>query len=195
MTLSTFIVLISWATFMIYWAISSLSVKRDIPDSSHLKWWWARALVIIVLLILWHYGSISLLSLRAVQFSPLNWLSGKNTILNSIGATLTALGIALAIWARIHLGRNWSSHPALKEGHELVTSGPYKLIRHPIYTGVIVAAFGSTFVSISAIVIFFATLIIFTARIGKEESLMMNQFPNQYLEYKKHTWALIPYVW
>jgi protein-S-isoprenylcysteine O-methyltransferase len=116
-------------------------------------------------------------------------------VLPAIGSMLCVAGIALAIWARLHLGRNWSPAPALKEGHELVTSGPYRLVRHPIYTGILTALLGSSLVSIAALIALVVVGAMFIWRVGAEEKLMMQQFPNEYPQYKRNTRALIPYVW
>lgn len=117
-------------------------------------------------------------------------------VMSTIGAILVLLGVSLAIWARVHLGRNWSSHPSLKVGHELITSGPYALVRHPIYTGVIVSALGSALVTSAWwLVILLFLVILFVRRIYIEEATMTAQFPDKYPEYKKRTWALVPWVW
>ncbi len=114
----------------------------------------------------------------------------------ALGAVLCVAGIAFAIWARWHLGRNWSATPSIKEGHELVASGPYRFVRHPIYTGIILALLGS---ALTNSVIWVAFFIIFTinfiARIPIEERYMLQLFPGEYPEYKKRTKALIPFVW
>jgi len=125
------------------------------------------------------------------------WISNASVVgpLAAVGAVLCVLGIGIAVWARVYLGRNWSPAPALKHGHELVTSGPYTLVRHPIYTGVILAVLGSTLASPQWLIIFFLITGMFIWRVHVEEALMLKQFPNQYPEYKKRTWALIPYIW
>ena len=113
-----------------------------------------------------------------------------------IGVILCAAGIAIAIWARVYLGRNWSGTPSIKEGHELVTSGPYRFVRHPIYTGMILAFLGSALVAgiIWSVVFLFFT-INFLYRIPVEERYMTQLFPDQYPEYKKKTRALVPFIW
>lgn len=113
-----------------------------------------------------------------------------------LGVILCVLGLAFAIWARRDLGRNWSGTPSMKEDHELVTSGPYRFVRHPIYTGMILALFGSVLASgIIWLVIFIIFCINFLYQLPVEEKYMMQLFPNEYPEYKKRTKALIPFVW
>ncbi|HEX8994105.1 MAG TPA: isoprenylcysteine carboxylmethyltransferase family protein, partial [Candidatus Paceibacterota bacterium] len=111
------------------------------------------------------------------------------------GVLLCVFGIGYAIWARWHLGKNWSPAPALKEKHELVTSGPYRYVRHPIYTGTLIAALGSGIADPYWFFMFALMLVMFVRRVFVEERLMMQEFPEQYPQYKKHTWALIPWVW
>jgi protein-S-isoprenylcysteine O-methyltransferase len=113
-----------------------------------------------------------------------------------IAAILSVAGIAFAIWARFHLGRNWSGVPTKKENHELVTSGPYRWVRHPIYSGVLLAAFGSALTgTIFGIGVFLVASIIFFFRIDKEEKIMLELFPNEYPAYQAMTKRLIPFVW
>jgi protein-S-isoprenylcysteine O-methyltransferase Ste14 len=112
------------------------------------------------------------------------------------GATICAAGVALAIWARWILGRNWSGIPALKEQHELVTRGPYHMVRHPIYAGFLAGLLGSA-ITVGLVRCFCGFAILFVAfafRVRFEEALMMKQFPDQYPAYRRRVRALIPYV-
>lgn len=100
------------------------------------------------------------------------------------------------VWARQHLGRNWSQTVANKVGHELVTSGPYRHLRHPMYAGGLIACFGSAIVCGGAFVFLLIILgILFFWRVGAEDALMARQFPNQYPDYKRRTRALLPFLW
>jgi len=117
-------------------------------------------------------------------------------ILGWAGALLTAIGIGFAIWARVNLGRNWSSRPTVKEQHELVTTGPYAYVRHPIYSGIMLAALGTALVtSIFGIGMLIFISIFFALRMNKEEKIMLELFPEQYPEYQKQTKRLVPFVW
>ncbi|HUO50096.1 MAG TPA: isoprenylcysteine carboxylmethyltransferase family protein [Candidatus Paceibacterota bacterium] len=180
-----------WVVFILYWVISAFGVKRDVRTSPWRRWWWLR-IAAICIVFGWLWGT----SRWGKALHYVGFFSGPTReILAPIGALLTILGIGIAIWARVHLGRNWSPVPTLKEEHELVTSGPYKLIRHPIYTGILLAAFGSAIVTPTWLIVFVIILVMFVWRVHVEERLMLQQFPTQYPEYKKRTWALIPYVW
>ena len=120
----------------------------------------------------------------------------QSTVLDWAAAALSVIGVGFAIWARGHLGRNWSSRPAVKENHELVTTGPYAYVRHPIYTGLILMAFSTALMgSIWGIGVFIVASLVFILRIGREEKIMLELFPNEYPEYQKRTKRLVPFVW
>ena len=100
------------------------------------------------------------------------------------------------VCARQHPGRNWGQTVSIKKGHELVTSGPYRYVRHPMYAGGLIAAIGSAIVCGSAFIFLLVILgALFLWRVGAEDKLMAEQFPNEYPEYKKRTKALIPFIW
>jgi len=104
------------------------------------------------------------------------------------------LGIAFAIWARVHLGKNWGMPMSLREGHALVTSGPYRLVRHPIYTGAIAAMLGSALVSPIWSVIFVLFTAYFVYSATREEKMMVQQFGETYRAYQARSKMLIPFI-
>ena len=105
-------------------------------------------------------------------------------------------GLLFAIWAREHLGRNWSHAVTIKQGHELITSGPYTVVRHPIYTGMLAGLLG-TAIALSqlrgfiGLVLFF---VMFWLKFRKEEEWMRSQFGETYATYASQTAALVPYI-
>ncbi len=112
----------------------------------------------------------------------------------AVGAALTSLGVLFTIWARIYLGRNWSSVVAVKADHELVTRGPYRWVRHPIYSGLLLAFLGTALAvgqwrGLLAVVL---SLIAIAQRIIIEERFMHEQFGNVYDTYAQRVRALIP---
>ena len=192
------IILVSWAAFLLVWGISAFFVKQDVRGGGYAALWqrfWvlrlaAAALVIFVAVRLGRRAG----SPGAVLFSHPLFL--PSPALGWIGAALTAIGIGFAIWARVNLGRNWSSRPAMKEHHELVTTGPYAYVRHPIYAGIMLAALGTALTSsIFGIGMFVFISITFALRANKEEKIMLELFPTQYPEYQKRTKRLVPFVW
>jgi protein-S-isoprenylcysteine O-methyltransferase Ste14 len=140
------------------------------------------------------------LSLLGFSWSPVVWLSMRfvpaTQAVFASGFALEIAGAAFACWARIALGSNWSARPSLRSDHELITSGPYAATRHPIYTGLIVAAAGTALAIgewrgiVGTILIILAYLI----KIPHEEQLMMQAFPETYPKYRKRVKALIPGV-
>jgi protein-S-isoprenylcysteine O-methyltransferase len=117
--------------------------------------------------------------------------------MNVAGVSLSVSGVAFAIWARRHLGTNWSLNPSLKEDHQLVTSGPYRFLRHPIYTGMLTGLLGSLLATFSPVWFYLLIVMIvtFIYRVHVEDNMMMQTFPEAYAAYKKKTKALIPFVW
>jgi protein-S-isoprenylcysteine O-methyltransferase Ste14 len=112
------------------------------------------------------------------------------------GVLITFAGAAFAIWARMELGRNWSANPSVKEGHELVKTGPYRWVRHPIYTGLLAASLGTAITSrrpFEAGLLLLAIAFI-ALKVRIEEKLMTGQFPQEYPLYRAGTKAIIPFV-
>jgi protein-S-isoprenylcysteine O-methyltransferase Ste14 len=113
------------------------------------------------------------------------------------GIALCAAGIALAIWSRFILGSNWSGIVALKENHELIRRGPYGYIRHPIYSGLILAIFGvmlALFPRPSAILVILFAAMMLKMKSLQEERILIAQFPDEYPRYKREVKSLIPFI-
>jgi protein-S-isoprenylcysteine O-methyltransferase Ste14 len=117
-------------------------------------------------------------------------------LLPVLGAIMVAAGLGFAVWARTHLGRNWSGVVTVKEGHTLVRTGPYRIVRHPIYTGLLLAFIG-TAVAIGewrGVLAVICVLIGFLRKIQVEEQRMTEHFP-EYARYRRQTAALIPLLY
>lgn len=180
-----------WLAFMAYWAIAACSAKRSIGGA---RAWWREILLRLGVLVL------VLLALRYSVFGHA-WrnlrLHAVNTsvLLGLVGSALCAFGLGLAIAARVYLGRNWGMPMSRKESPELVSTGPYAFVRHPIYTGMLLAMLGSA-IGQSMFwllpLIFFGTYFIYSARC--EERLLTEQFPDQYPAYMHRTMMLLPFV-
>src|SRR4029453_11803615 len=113
-----------------------------------------------------------------------------------VGSFLTAGGLLFAVWARLHLGRNWSGTVTIKQGHELITSGPYALVRHPIYTGLLLALLGSALAlgDWRGFLVLALAAGPFWLKLRLEERWMRRQFGDAYLEYARRVAALVPFV-
>lgn len=117
-------------------------------------------------------------------------------LLPTLGAGLVGAGLALAVWARAHIGREWSGIVTLKEEHALVQTGPYRVVRHPIYSGLLLALAG-TAAAIGewrGVLAVLCALAGFLIKIRAEETLMGDAFP-EYAEYRARTAALVPLVY
>jgi len=172
-----------WLILIGYLTISAIGVKQE--TQRHLVQSFGLLLAIIAAFLL----------PRLPIFQFVNFTQ-TNPVLNSIGVILCVAGMAILISARQHLGKNWSQTVAVKKGHELVTSGPYRYVRHPMYTGGLIAAIGSAVVCGGAWIFLLVILgALFLWRVGAEDKLMAQQFPNEYPGYKKRTKALIPFIW
>lgn len=124
------------------------------------------------------------------------FFAGMPPSLQWTGLAVTLLGCSLAVWARIILGLNWSGRPSVQAGHELITTGPYRLARHPIYTGFLTALAGTVVVVglWRALAGFAVLVLVFLLKIRQEETLMMQTFPEAYPRYRQQVKALIPGV-
>jgi len=129
--------------------------------------------------------------------SPLNWLVVPRTPASAwIGAFLCISGLMFAIWARITLGTNWSGVITLKEGHELIQRGPYRVVRHPIYTGIL-AMFAGTAFAAGYFGGFLGLLLLFLSfwlKLKREEDLMLRHFPAEYAAYRRKVKRIIPFL-
>lgn len=112
----------------------------------------------------------------------------------TIGVLITVAGCLFAIWARITLGSNWSGRATVKASHELITKGPYAIARHPIYTGILTGAVGTGVAMAEWRCLLGMALIalVFAAKMGQEEKLMIQTFPEAYPLYRQRVKALIP---
>jgi protein-S-isoprenylcysteine O-methyltransferase Ste14 len=189
--------LIFWLILWTYWLISAFRANKSV----HNRPWWVRTigirmalLVIVIIAIYTGHGGTFGNFLKGFLSRPAEMLS-TNMWLGLLGVILCGAGIAFAIWARVYLGRNWGMPMTLREKPELVTSGPYKFVRHPIYTGFLLAMIGTI---LTDGWIWFVILIIagiyFIYSAKTEEKMMAVQFPNEYPEYMKRTKMLIPFV-
>jgi protein-S-isoprenylcysteine O-methyltransferase Ste14 len=113
-----------------------------------------------------------------------------------LGLALTVFGIGFSIWARLTLGENWSASVTIKQDHSLIVRGPYRIVRHPIYTGILFALLGSALqrgLVRSFIAILFCVAS-FWIKLTLEEQFMVQRFGGEYLNYRRHVRALVPFL-
>ena len=177
-----------WLAWVLYWVVSAFSAKttqrRESLGSrlSHVV-----PLLIGVALIVWPRVPWDWLSLRLLPPGPLEF---------ALGVVLLAPGLAFTVWARVYLGRNWSGMVTLKQGHELIRSGPYAYVRHPIYTGLLIALLGSA-LQYGLVRSFLAVLTCAVGlylKVAAEEEFMVQRFGEAYLRYRRNVNALVPFL-
>ncbi len=175
------VLLIGWAAFWVYWLAAAFSAKRGrVPWSRELR---VRAAIVVIVIVLIRVGTF-----RGHGITTDRWRAG-------FGLALFAAGITFAIWARRHIGRNWGTPMSQKNEPELVTSGPYRYVRHPIYTGILFAGAG-TAVALNWVwliaVALAAAYFIYSAFV--EERNLRRQFPDAYPAYRRSTKMLVPFL-
>jgi protein-S-isoprenylcysteine O-methyltransferase Ste14 len=173
---------VGWVVFWIYWLAMSAGAKTG-------RTRWARFAGFRVAIII-----IALLLLRLKAFKEHHAIT-DDPWLQGIGLAIFVLGLALAVWARVYLGRNWGMPMSEKADPELVTTGPYSTIRHPIYTGIILALAGTT-IAVSLYWLLAVILVgaYFLYSAVMEERYMAGVFPDAYPPYKQSTKMLIPFI-
>jgi protein-S-isoprenylcysteine O-methyltransferase Ste14 len=173
------IVALAWIAFWVYWLISARGVKRGTWATRGVR---LRILAAIAVIALFH-------------FVHAGGLDVHGTALAAVGTALVLCGLGFAVWARLHLGRNWGMPMSRKDEPELITSGPYRLVRHPIYTGILTAAVGTALaVDLLALAVTAIVAAFFWYSASVEERDMTATFPVAYPAYRAQTKMLIPYV-
>jgi protein-S-isoprenylcysteine O-methyltransferase Ste14 len=176
----------SWDVLGLVYLLGMVRTKRTMQRQSTSSRSLQLSLTILGwLLLLWHRW----------RHVPAGWhILPQSRALLLLGATLTVAGCLLAIWARMVLGGNWSMAVTLKQGHTLMTRGPYAWTRHPIYTGLLTAALGTAIFQNEprCLLGFFILLYAFWKKLHTEEEFMLQQFGAQYVDYQQRVKALIP---
>jgi protein-S-isoprenylcysteine O-methyltransferase Ste14 len=176
-----------WLIWMAYWSIAAFTAKQEQarePLPGRLIF--LASLVLVAVLIARRRWPPWLM----LQVVPGGWTRYGCAVF------LVIVGMAFSIWARAVLGTNWSGVVALKVDHELVVRGPYRWVRHPIYTGILVALLGSGLAAgqVRGLVAFAIALVALWIRSRAEERWMLRQFGDRFLAYRRSTWALLPFV-
>jgi protein-S-isoprenylcysteine O-methyltransferase Ste14 len=177
-----------WSVFFFVWMLAAMFTKRTVYHESGIR----RLRYIIPVVIGWY------LLFRGYRLRPplnIHFIAQTEAILVA-AAILCLCGLGLCLWARAVLGRNWSGTVTLKEDHELIIRGPYRLVRHPIYTGLLAMFIGTALeqghsAGLIGLVLVFAS---FWIKSNYEEEVMHKQFPGQYAAYREEVKRIIPFI-
>jgi protein-S-isoprenylcysteine O-methyltransferase Ste14 len=177
-----------WSSWVAYWYVSSLSASapKRVQRPGQRLFYRAEMLAAFALLALPGLG-VGWLGHRIVPWTEALFVCGS---------VLLIAGLALAVWARVHLGQHWSGHVTLKAGHRLIRTGPYAIVRHPIYTGLLLAMLG-TAIAVDEVRGFLAVAIVVQAHVRKlrlEERWLSEEFGDEYVRYRREVRALVPGV-
>jgi protein-S-isoprenylcysteine O-methyltransferase Ste14 len=177
-----------WIVFLGFWAITALRTKRTVetrPIGARLSY------ALPTLLGAW------LLFKGTSDPHPLgNRVLPHTAAIAAVGLAIALAGLALAIWARVTLGGNWSGQVTFKEGHELIRHGPYAHVRHPIYSAILLMLLGSA-IAIGTLGALLGLALIGVGmwlKMGQEETLMSEHFPAEYAAYRSQVKALVPHL-
>jgi len=176
-----------WLIFCVYWVIQARAVKPAEEEQNRLSSLAHRAPVTLAAILLWFPHWRYPLSLALIP---------RTNLTQGIGAAICVLGLLVAIWSRRTLAGNWSSDVTFKQGHELIQAGPYRYVRHPIYTGLLLMCLGLALAR-GQVHYWLGLLIMgagFWIKLTQEESLMLRHFPNEYPSYRSRVKALVPFV-
>jgi protein-S-isoprenylcysteine O-methyltransferase Ste14 len=178
-----------WLAIFIFWVISAFQVKKTIRQQTD----WRRLIYIFFMIL-----AFALLFKNNLPFSFLYQpVLPQNTEWKIVGLLLCMLGLLFAFLARIHLGKNWSGRITIKENHELVQSGPYRITRNPIYTGFL-AAFCGTAMTLGELKGYMGIPVLVVClliKISKEEEFMLETFGDKFREYQIKVKRLIPLIY
>jgi protein-S-isoprenylcysteine O-methyltransferase Ste14 len=177
---------IPWLIFVAYWIATGLNTRRTVSRESFASRYGVLFLEIA--------GFVLLFSRWAGIGVMRGHIFPRSDATGVAGIALTWAGIGLAIWARAHLGQYWSARVTLKEDHKLIRSGPYRFFRHPIYSGLILAAIGGV-VAIDHWRCVVGLMLIITGYVikaRKEEAMLTQQFGEEFREHCRHTGFLLP---
>ncbi len=176
-----------WIAFFVYWQIMAIRVK----PTQRLEPIASRALRVLL------FGAAIVLFSFPLPVAWLNLqLSPQDRVTFWAGFAITLAGLLFCVWARVHLGRNWSRSVTIKQDHELIVTGPYALVRHPIYTGLLTGLIGTALAvgEVRAVLALTLFAIPIWIKLRLEEKWMRAQFGAVYEAYSRRVAALVPYV-
>jgi protein-S-isoprenylcysteine O-methyltransferase Ste14 len=175
-----------WIAFGVYWIVAarqSRSARTQEPVFHRLLRW--AILVVTFTLLFWRQLDWGLIGRRAWPEIP--GIAGA-------GFLATLLGLGVAVWARIHLGEFWSDKVVLKVDHQLIRTGPYARMRHPIYSGVLLGVLGTAVVvgKVRGLIAFLVLLTNYAIKASREDKLLSSSFPDEFRTHTLHAGFLLP---
>jgi protein-S-isoprenylcysteine O-methyltransferase Ste14 len=175
-----------WILFAVYWLVSALKRKKTKQRESishRLTYIFPMIVAVYVL-----YNMRTELNWLATYFVP------PTPQVQWAGVAVMVVGLGLACWARVHLGTNWSGVVTLKEGHELIRTGPYRNIRHPIYTGILIGFLGFAIVGgqVRGLILMAVVWLSFYIKARREEKFLAQEFGPKFEEHTRHTGMFLP---
>lgn len=183
------IISVCWVVFWIYW---SFATHRRHPSKRKV----ARTFTVLNTGLL-YLGFLLVLLGRSLPGSLGLLVVPQAISIDVSGTVFTIIGITFAIWSRQSLRNNWSGEVAIREGQEFICSGPYMIVRHPIYAGMLLALFGTTLVSstVGSILGLVLAIISLWHKAYMEEQFLMVEFGEQYANYQREVKFLIPFIY
>ena len=178
-----------WGGIFVIWAISGLTSRRTVSSGtgvmSRISLWGVLAAWILLFNRNLHAGALGL------RFVP------EGQVATHAGVAATILGLAFALWARFAIGRNWGGDITVQEGHTVARTGPYAIVRHPIYAGFMLATLGTAiaFGEVAGLISTALVMICWGYKARLEEAFMIEKFGQEYEQYRRDVKGLIPYVW
>jgi protein-S-isoprenylcysteine O-methyltransferase Ste14 len=175
---------VAWVALTFYWEYAGRNAATAVRSETQSS----RGL---------HVGLVSLAQLMVIlPFRGVERIVPVYGWLMDVGVAVTLLGAGFAVWARNRLGRNWSGEITIKEEHRLIRTGPYKVVRHPIYTGLLAMYVGTamvagTWLAAAGVVL---AMLAYWRKVRLEERNLEEAFGAEYKEYSEETWAILPGV-
>jgi protein-S-isoprenylcysteine O-methyltransferase Ste14 len=183
------VIFADWVVFLVVWGLAALRTNPTVRRQTFAQRLGQGLPMVFCALLLLE---------KQLAIGPLGWRFAPNTAaVGWTGATITTAGVVIAIAARFFLGRNWSGWVTVKKGHQLIRGGPYAVVRHPIYSGILLGFLGFAIAvgQVRGLVAVVCATLSFRVKSLQEERFMEEEFGDDYREYRKHVKALIPFVW
>jgi protein-S-isoprenylcysteine O-methyltransferase len=177
-----------WIVLVTVWVVGMFMTRQTARQQTSSSRMWQMGIVLLGMWLLFGWGT------------GIAWMDGAafpvTAVVAMAGLATTLAGVAFAIWARVMLGANWSGVITVKEGHALVRRGPYRIVRHPIYTGLLTAVAGTALTrgSVRGILALPIVAFGFWLKTLMEERFMVQEFGEEYLRYKHEVRALVPFL-